>query len=90
MRNEKLRYFQLYTYYCGIYPFAGCGLGLSPSTKGNSDLRPRRGCEVSIQRVVSDGCRVRPLCAALVAVRKHMNIEFMTDGHKGRTLQPSV
>jgi hypothetical protein len=27
--------------------------------------------------------------AALVAVRKHMNIEFTTDGHKGRTLQPS-
>ena len=25
--------------------------------------------------------------AALVAVREHMNIEFMTDGHKGRALQ---
>ena len=34
------------------------GWGLSPSSKGNSDLQPR-GCEVYLYRVVSDGCRVR-------------------------------
>ena len=28
---------------------------------GLLESQPLRGCEVSIQRVVSDGCRVRPL-----------------------------
>ena len=36
------------------------GVGFIPIHQAQKDLQPRRGCEVSIQRMVSDGCRVRP------------------------------